>query len=622
MRCRRLLAAAFLGVIASLPAWGGEVMPPAARIKTDRPRVLVRPAATPLAVSLPDLHALPRDETLAAVLAQLRGQDHAAAQALVWLMEGDGAAAQKAIARLTGYRFPGGVDTFHVYGVLTEFGLAYDWLSTCEAFTPAAKAAVRAAILPLARHGMGVVNDHMFHNYIWMSAGGIALWALATAGEDDESTRLYEEIRRRFNDGLLPAWEYLDGLPSEPMGYWALYVLAPGALALLGAQSAFETDIAGGACGALLRRNLENLIHSTLPDMRYLPWGDLQGGPNGGVTHEMAGIIDALTWALRSPTGAFMSAWLARTRGLARFYGETALFYPLYSCRLPAPAQPPLWFYAGGKHGGHCIARGGWDDVSTVVAFTCTDHFGDHHHFDQGSFTVYRNNLLAVDPPVYRTTRGPQQKTEYHNTLLIDGKGQRAVRGQWYVTVEDFKKNLAAGPKLETGDMLFWRDEPGWTVAAAEFSQAYEAGRLERCLRQFVFLRPDTVCIADQVRGARGKPAPQVEWLLQLPAAPHVEGSTVWATSGRSWIRCRALHPAGAIPSIATTEVKTHRATYRYQDNFLSMVHLIEVGDGERPPPPTSVAVRETKRGIQVDIENVTVSFGMWVNDAVTVKKR
>ncbi len=70
------------------------------------------------------------------------------------------------------------------------------------------------------------------------------------------------------------------------MGYWALYVFSPGALTLLGAQSAFERNLLRTiqeSDGNWLNRHFENLIHSTLPDQRYIPWGDLQSGPNGGV---------------------------------------------------------------------------------------------------------------------------------------------------------------------------------------------------------------------------------------------------------------------------------------------------------------------------------------------------
>jgi hypothetical protein len=610
-----VLLAAPLGAAEAAPR---GLIPPIDAIKPDRPRVFLRPRATPHAISLAELRAVPRDDDCRKLVERLRGEDDAAAQALLWLLEGDPRAAEAAIARMRSYEFPGEVDTFHIYFKLLELGLAYDWLHGHEGFTEAVRAEVRARALPLARHGLEVANDHMFHNYIWMSAGGVAIWALATAGEDGASDEVFERVRRRFNEGLYPAWRYLDGLPSEPMGYWALYVLSPGVQVLLGAQSAFEEDLVARmrADGGWLDRHFENLIQSTLPDMRYIPWGDLQGGPNGGVTHEMAGIVDAATWALRSPHGAYFSDWIARKRGLARYHGATAIYFLLYGQRLRVePATPPLGFRAGAGHGGHFVARSGWDDEATVVALTATDHFGDHHHYDQGSFTIYRNGLLAVDPPVYRRVAGPQQRTDNHSTLLFANEGQRRVRGQWFVTVEDFKRNLTEGRKLETGDFL-WSGEGGsspqesWAAASVEFAQAYSPDVVRSCVRQLLFVRPGTVLVVDRIAAPEGKSLPEVSWLLQVPPAPSVRegprGWTVEATNGRSWIQCRPVlsgaSPALDRPKVEETDVGTHRVSYAYAGApSLVLAHMLEVGDGEKAPAPQApVDARWTDAGLEV----------------------
>ena len=591
-----------------------ELIPPASALKRDRPRLLLRPADTPYAISVAQLRALPRDADFNQMLAQLKAQDHAAAQAMVWLLTSDPAAAERAVRRMRAYRYPGNVDTFHIFGRLNEFGLAYDWLYTCPQFTQEIKAEIRRNVDPLAREGIRVSNDHMFHNYIWMSAGGVALWALATAGEDQPSDAIFEQIRQRFNNGLYPAWAYLDGLPSEPLGYWSLYVFTPGVWTLLAAQSACETDLVGAVRtrqGDWLDRHFENLIHSTLPDMRYIPWGDLQGGPNGSVTHEMAGVIDAATWALHSPHGAWFSRWLAGKRGLQRFYGETPIFWMLYTPHLKAqPAVPPLSFLAGNRQSGHFIARSAWDDDATIVAFRSADHFGDHHHYDQGSFIIYRHGLLAVDPPVYRTVRGPQQKTEHHNTLLIGGQPQRPVRGQWFVTLEEFQKNLQGGRKLETGDVLFQRDAGSWAAVAGQFAQAYDCQALRSCVRQLLFIRPDKVVVVDQLSAVPGRQLPEVQWLLQLPRAPKVEGGSVLASNGKSWLRCQAILPAGVTPVLDTTPVSTHRLSFTYRGQAaLVLVHLLDVGDGTTAGPPPRISATQTGRGIEVTVNGQTFVF-------------
>jgi hypothetical protein len=591
-----------------------DLIPPLDKLKADHPRLLVRPQPSPWAIAVADLHRLPKDGSSDRMLAQLRGEKSASAQAMVWLLTGDRSAADRAIATLQAYRYPGGVDTFHVYFTLTQFGLAYDWLQGYEGFTPQIKSDVRVKVMPLAQHGLQVADDHMFHNYVWMSAGGVAVWALATAGEDAAANQLFERVRQRFNTGLFPAWKYLDGLPSEPMGYWALYVLSPGVLTLLGVQSAFETDVIGTirqSDGDWLNRHFENLIHSTLPDMRYVPWGDLQSGPNGGVTFEMAGIIDALTWTTRSAPGAYFSEWLAKNRGLARFHGDTAIFYFLYTRHLEtAPALPPLSFLAGNHQGGHFMARSGWEDGATIVTFRATDHFGDHHHYDQGSFMVYRNGLLAVDPPVYRQVRGPQQRTDVHNTLLLGGQGQRPVRGQWFKTVEDFQKNLQGGRQLETGDVLFSKEAGTWAAVAGQFAQAYSGGQVQSCVRQMLFVRPGKILVVDQLAPPANGRLPEVQWLLQVPQSPVIEDRNFSTSNGRSWLRCRALSPGGSGPSVEPTPVNTHRVSLSYQaDGPLKLVHLLEVGDDPQPAKPPQAAVRTSARGLEVTLDGATFLF-------------
>ncbi|MEE8450313.1 MAG: heparinase II/III family protein, partial [Thermoguttaceae bacterium] len=386
------------------------------------------------------------------------------------------------------------------------------------------------------------------------------------------------------------------------------------ALALLAAGSAFETDLVGAVRDDQddwFRRHFENLIHSTLPNMRYIPWGDLQSGPNGGVTYEMAGAIDAMTWALQSPEGAHFSRRIAEHRGLRRFYGDTAVFYMLYTRRQKVrPQVPPTSFLAGNRQSGHFIARSGWDDGATVVAFRATDHFGDHNHYDQGSFAIYRNGLLAVDPPIYRKIRGPQQRTDNHNTLLIGSTAQRPARGQSFKTVEAFQENLNAGKQLETGDILFSHDAGEWAAVAGQFAQAYEPESVQSCVRQLLFVRPDKVVVVDQLVAPAGKTLPEVQWLLQVPEAPTSDGVAIEASNGKSWLRCRPIMPGGSAPTVTETDVNTHRVSYGYHGReTLALVHLLEVGDGTAAGRTADVDVKRTDTSLNVTIDGTTYRF-------------
>jgi len=589
-----------------------DVIPPRASIKQDRPRLLLRPSNSSYGISLEELRGDTSHSEYTQMLDKLKQQKHAACQALVWQITGDKAAADTALAMIRRYRYSKPDDTFEVYGTLFEYGLAYDWLYNYEGFSLIDKVNARYYLGQLAQvDGLSYNQDHIFHNYIWMSACGTAIWALAVAGEDSKSDTLFDNVREWLNDRLYPGMQYLDGLPSESLGYWSLYDFTGSVWPVLAAQSAFEQDLTGKIRteqGDWLRRHYENVINSVLPNMRYLPWGDVIGGPNGGVTHEMAGVLDALAWALDSGHGAYFSRWLAGKRGTGRFYGETSMFYMLYTRFIKAePEEPQLSYLSGGStQGGHFIARSAWNDSATVVGFGVKDLYGDHNHYDQGGFTIYRNGLLATDPTVYNQVNGPQQPTTVHSTLLIKGKEQEPRHGQDYETLERFKANLDQGQMLNTGDFLFYTESERWAAAAGQFAQAYIRGLAESCVRQLLFVRPGIVVVVDQVKAPEGAVLDSVTWQLELANEPKAAEGVISMSNGPSWLRCRSLTPQGTGPLVQATSVGTWRACYSYKaQKELTLIHLLEAGDGEAPSAGTAV---ETN----LDIEKIELIINGW----------
>jgi hypothetical protein len=619
-----------------LAGWGAaaaaEDLIPAAGLQRDRPRLLLRPAPTPRAVSLPQLKALPRDRDTQQMLQQLEGLNppKASALALVYHITGRTEAADKAVAAMKAWQLPPNKkalsDPFTVYFTFLDLALAYDWLHGYAGFDDAAKAAFRQKLMPLAESGYKLGDDHVFHNYVWMFNGGAMLWALAAAGDDPAADRLLAGLRDRFNAQLFRAMEYLEGSNGDSAGYWWRYCQNAAVLVLLAAQSAFETDLVGAVRrqhGDWLGRQLDDLVLSVFPDLRFAPWGDIVAGANGGVTHEMAGRIDALAWALRSPAGASLSRWLAEKRGLLRFYDDTAIFYFLYTRHLAVePAPPPPAVLAGGKQGGHVLLRSDWSDGATVVGFRCTDYFGQHHHLDQGSFVIFRNGLLALDAGTYQHVGGPQVNTDAHNTLLLGGEGQRRQGYQNANTLEAFVQRLPRG--LETGDIPFYKHAGEWSAVAGQFAQAYEPGTIRSCARQLLFLRPGTVAVVDHLEAPEGKSLPEVRWLLQVPARPEVDGQAVTAANAKSWLRCRPLlpggtpkvensyrtpagpNPASGVPAV----IDVSRVVFAYEGKpRLTLVHLLDVGDGKPAAEPPPVRVETDEAAVRLVLEGKAFSF-------------
>ncbi len=645
MRKSAIISAVALFTFTCAPARAGvvEIMPPGAKIKKDRPRLLLRPKATPHAISLAQLKALKRDADFKQGLGTLKRRNNAACMALIWRLTGDEAAADRAIARLKAYkRTPS--DAFDVWFGLRELSLAYDWLYDHPKFTPELKKHVRDRGFILAdKWGVKKGDDHVFHNYTWMNNCGLAMWAMACYGDDPRAEELMKLARFRMNGRLFPAMEHLSGMAGDAMGYWHIYCPAAGIWTLMAIQSAYEIDAAKiikEKHGDWLARQLEGSIHGTLPSMRFMPWGDIQSGPDGGVTHEWAGLADAATWALKSPQGAHFKKWLAGRRGMRRFHGETAILYFLYTRHVEtAPAEPPLAMLAGRKHSGQAMMRSSWKDDATVVGFKCTDYYQGHFHHDAGSFVVYRNGLLAVDAGKYtrytRKLRAPMIATSAHNSLLLGGQGQRVVQGQWYKDLAEFNKargDKRDGRRLECGDVPFYKHAGAWTAVAGQFAQAYKPGVVKSCVRQLLYVRPNTVVIVDNLAPPDGKKLPEVRWLLNVPREKLEFALGVAATANeKSWLRCRSL-TSEELPVIEKspptqltgdhkkqTEIARVNFVYKGGAGDLTLVHFIEVGDG-KPGAPKAVKHKISDAAVEVPLDGRTYVFSRKAPFAVSVK--
>jgi hypothetical protein len=102
MNCRGVIRACSATLLLSFAvrAAPADLIPAGSALKTDRPRLLLRPANTPYAISLPQLKALPRDQEFGRMLQQIENlrPPRAAALALVWHLTGRKEAADRALA--------------------------------------------------------------------------------------------------------------------------------------------------------------------------------------------------------------------------------------------------------------------------------------------------------------------------------------------------------------------------------------------------------------------------------------------------------------------------------------------------------------------------------------------
>jgi len=125
---------------------------------------------------------------------------------------------------------------------------------------------------------------------------------------------------------------------------------------------------------------------------------------------------------------------------------------------------------------------------------------------------------------------------------------------------------------------------------------------------------------------------PEVKWMLHMPSTqPEIGKGSVTVANEKSWLRCRDLLSAdepAVGPSLVTqlsgdsrerTAVSRVSFVYAEQPGPLTLVHLIEVGDGA-PGAAAQIAPTVTEKTVELPLGGRTYVFLRDAPYAVSVK--
>ncbi|MFC1667455.1 endonuclease/exonuclease/phosphatase family protein [Candidatus Omnitrophota bacterium] len=223
------------------------------------------------------------------------------------------------------------------------------------------------------------------------------------------------------------------------------------------------------------------------------------------------------------------------------------------------------------KGSGIVIARSGWGEEDTWFSFKCGDYFGDHCHLDNNSFTIYKTGDLAIDSGLYGDEFGRSHWINYysrtiaHNTATIldpeekfrnhgivgvanDG-GQKIMLWQngLRMVPENYKYK---DPKLnltwvenkdiwDIGEIIDFKATDDYCYMAGDATNSYNSGKLDKFIREVLFIYPDYFIILDRIKSKR--PELRKKWILHTVNEPQISGSEIVATEGNGKLYCKTL---------------------------------------------------------------------------------
>ena len=403
--------------------------------------------------------------------------------------------------------------------IMVGAALAYDWC--WDALEPGFREALRKKLLWHARamvHGGHLMKNrsatHYWqqdpqNNHRWHRDAGLALCALAACeGKPAEGwilTRTLEELK--FVHDWLPA----DGTSHEGPGY-----LIFGGAHLTLAMQASDRCLGTKYLDHPFFRNVAMFrLHALAPGLSQpMGFGDCAGlgGYNNFLykacaQHRLKDHQAAVAQFDERNRGAFDFAWFTLVWRDPALAGGSIDRLPLNGL------YPDL---------GLALLRDGWRAENVAAMFKCGPYGGHKLNEYRNARNFHYVNVAHDDPDVNsfllwargrmlaETSRYSKRKlTSSHNTILVNGKGQRGDGQGWTQPLKRGDKDMT-----KLGVLTAWKDAGDVVVVEGEGGGAY--ADLKRYRRTFVWVRGAYVLILDDIRGAGGKDV-ELTWLIQGP---------------------------------------------------------------------------------------------------------
>ena len=227
---------------------------------------------------------------------------------------------------------------------------------------------------------------------------------------------------------------------------------------------------------------------------------------------------------------------------------------------------------------GLVVARSGWDGDESVLGFLCGPHAG-HHALESypqciggGHMAPGAGNLQLFAHGDWLINHGAysMKLTAYHNTVLVNGRGQEGEGGEWFECQR--LRREKRGPAIR-----HFESGGDYAVVSADVAPAYPAELgLTRFTRHLVAVGKDAWVVVDDLAAARPATFDVLfhAWKEQFQAdSPFVPaGERAWESGGeRGRLRVTLLGPEAGI---GTAEEQAQKGIGAHADRLMCQLRF------------------------------------------------
>jgi hypothetical protein len=286
------------------------------------------------------------------------------------------------------------------------------------------------------------------------------------------------------------------------------------------------------------RDSIAYWIHATVPTLdRFAPIGDQSRNSVPELYDYQRRLMLEARQLTDDATALDASAWWLGAISVPRMSSGFNSRYDLLAPEKSGNPPIALSYYASGT--GHLFARTGWDRGAMWIAFVAGPFNESHAHQDQGSFTLFAHDWLAVTENIW-THSGIQQGTEVHNVLRFE-RSNRNV-SQCASPAGDTVVHQCESVRSRS-TMTFTPGANGAFTAVADLTPVYQGNPAVGNWQRRLDFSERKLVVRDQFQLEAGTRA---IFQLNVPEQPSIDGLEVDAVR----LKMRVLEPANAVISI------------------------------------------------------------------------
>lgn len=376
----------------------------------------------------------------------------------------------------------------------------------------------------------GWSTDNPGNNYYYSFLEATMFWALVSG-----SDAWMKDLRERR---LPPLKAYFAKLPgggsSEGTGYGAAHMRLY-SLYRLWRDSTGE-DLANASPHA--HDSIAYWVNATVPTLdRFAPIGDQSRNSVPELYDYHRRLVLEARQLTQEPEALATSSWWLNSISVPSMSGGFNSRYDLLTAGKGGHPPSGLVYLAEGT--GHLFARTSWDKDAMWVSFVAGPYNESHAHQDQGSFTLFARDWLAVTENIWSHS-GIQQGTEVHNVVRFErsnGSASQCAAPRGDIVVHQCESTESRSKLTVTPG------QQGAFSATADLTPVYRGNPALGSWQRKLDFAGRKLTVSDQFKLGAGTRA---IFQVNVPAEPKINGNEVLAGG----LRMRVLEPANASISV------------------------------------------------------------------------